>query len=65
MMGNEYLEILRQNPEFLNLLKRVNEHRPIIPLHNMDPDNTESWKANSYMQRGFDLALSLLGENNE
>ena len=62
---NEFLEILRQNETFQKVMKDMKEQRPTIPLHNYDPDNTEEWKALSNQQRGFDLALTLLGESFE
>lgn len=61
----EYLEILRQNQQFLDMLKEINKHRPLLPRHTLEPDNTEHWKAMSWMQQGFDLYASLLGEDNE
>ena len=62
---NEFLEILRQNETFQKVMSGIREERPIIPLHTYDPDNTEEWKALSNQQRGYDLALALLGEHNE
>ena len=61
----EYLEILRQSPEFQSLLKEIGKQRPVLPVHNYDPDNTEQWKALSHQQRGFDFAMSLFGESYE
>lgn len=62
---SENLHILRQNELFQLEMKRVKEQRPLVPLHNYEPDNTEEWKALSNQQRGFDLALSLFGEQDE
>lgn len=61
----EYVEILRQRPEFQALLKEIKEQRPIIPRYIHEPDNTEEWKANSNIQKGFDLVLMYLGEDDE
>jgi hypothetical protein len=62
----EYLVALRLTPEFQNCLEIINRERPIVPLSNYNPDNTEEWKALSNMQRGFDLCHSLLsGHVNE
>ena len=58
----EYLIALRSTQEFQNCLEWMKKERPIIPLHNHDPDNTELWKALSNQQRGFDLCMTLLGE---
>ena len=62
MLMNKYVEILRQSPEFISLMAEIKEARPIIPVYSHSPDNTEEWKANSNVQKGFDLALSFLGE---
>ena len=62
MIKNEYLVMLRATPEFQGIMKQVKSHRPVIPVHSINPDNTDEWKANSWMQQGFDLCLSLLGE---
>ena len=61
-MANQYLEALRSTPEFQAELKRVKAQRPIIPAYNPTEDNTEMWKAQSMMQQGFDLCLTLFGE---
>ena len=59
---NEYVEIMRQNPAFVSLMAEIKQERPIIPVYSHSPDNTEEWKANSNIQKGFDLALGFLGE---
>jgi len=59
----EYLEILRNQPEFLLLMKEIKSQRPLIPEYNHHDDNIEEWKANSNMLKGFRLALSFLGED--
>ena len=56
------LEILRQNETFQTVMREIKKERPAIPPYNHEPDNTEEWRALSNQQRGFDLALSLLGE---
>jgi len=61
----EYLEILRQHEVFPIVMKELKEQRPTIPPYNHSPDNTEEWKSLSNQQRGYDLALSVLGEDNE
>ena len=62
-MKDSYLEALRSTLEFQELLERVKAHRPIIPAHSPEMDNTEDWKAKSAMLQGFDLCLTLFGEN--
>ncbi len=57
-----YLKSLRETNEFQNLIKRVKTQRPIVPVYDANDDNTEIWKANCYMLKGFDLCLTLLGE---
>ena len=61
-MANDYLEALRSTHEFQLLLAEVKTHRPTIPAHSPEKDNTEDWKAKSAMQQGFDLCLTLFGE---
>ena len=61
-MADQYLEALRSTQEFQELLGRVKAHRPTVPAHNPDKDNTEDWKARSAMKQGFDLCLTLFGE---
>ena len=58
----EYLIALRSTQEFQNMLEWMKKERPQIPLYEHAPDNTESWKAMSNQQRGFDLCMTLLGE---
>jgi len=59
-----YLEMLRSTAEFQALVVMLKENRPVIPAYTHSPDNTETWKANSNQLQGFNLALTLLGENN-
>ena len=61
----EYLEVLRLQPEFIALIAQIKEERPIIPVYTHNPDNTDEWKANSNMQKGFNLCLHFLGENDD
>lgn len=59
----EYLEVLRSVPEFHTVISKVKEYRPVVPVYDHTDDNTEAWKANSNMLKGFNLVLTLLGEN--
>jgi len=65
MIKNEYLAALRGTKEFHDLMAQLKKQRPTIPTFNAESDNTEIWKANSNMQRGFDLCLTLLGEKTD
>ena len=58
-----YLEILRSTEEFQMLLSQIKEQRPVIPVYDHINDNTEAWKANSNILKGFNLVLTLLGED--
>ena len=62
---NEYLEVLRQQEAFHRVIEGLKRHKPVIPAYSHFPDNTEEWKANSNILKGFNLALILLGENDE
>lgn len=61
-MIDAYRELLiRLNHD--ELFKRfINEivlpARPVVPQHTPEKDNTDTWKAKSAAQRGFDLCLS-------
>jgi hypothetical protein len=59
---NDYLEQLRAQPLFQELMKGIREERPVVPAYSYTDDNTEEWKALSNIQRGFDKCLILLGE---
>jgi hypothetical protein len=60
---NSYLEALKMTAEYQALLKGVKQQRPIVPVYNPESDNTDAWKANSMMQKGFDLCLMFMGDN--
>ena len=57
-----YLQMLRSTAEFQALIVKLKESRPVIPAYNHQPDNTEDWKASSNQRQGFNLCLTLLGE---
>lgn len=57
-----YLQVLRQSPEFRALLDEIKLNRPSVPLFDPNEDNTEVWKTQCGLQQGFDLAMSLFGE---
>ena len=61
----QYLEVLKQNPTYQEVIKDLKLEKPIVPVYDHVSDNTEEWKAKSNMQRGFNLVLSLLGESYE
>lgn len=58
----EYLQLLRSMPEFQLLITELYDHRPVVPEYDYTDDNTQEWKALSNKRQGFDLALTLLGE---
>ena len=62
---NPYLENLRQSPDFQLLLSDIKHQRPSVPMHDPNDDNTEIWKTQCGLRQGFDLAMSLFGENYE
>jgi len=43
------------------IVKELEEKKPIIPQHDPSKDNTEDWKAQSAMLKGYLLACTILG----
>jgi len=62
---NDYLFTLRSTIEFQNLIKEIKQHRPVIPVYDCEEDNTERWKANSNILKGYNLCLAHLGETDD
>jgi len=60
---NEFLESLKGNHQYNDLIKSVNKNKPVIPRYDYDSNNTEDWKAKSNMLKGFELAMALMGDN--
>ncbi len=60
MINKVYLSNLLQTEDFQDLLKALEEKRPVIPAHTVNPDNTEEWKSKSASQNGFDLIFKLI-----
>jgi len=58
-LKNEYLEMIRTQPEFAKAVEEIIKMRPTIPPHDFNEDNTEQWKSMSAQQRGFDLCIYL------
>ena len=61
----EYVNVLRQYPEFQLLIDEIKQEKPVIPVYNHDPDNTEEWKANSNILKGYSMVLMYLGDKDE
>lgn len=53
-----FLSNLLDTEEFNNLLDAVESLRPMIPIHTVEPDNTEEWKSKSANRNGFDLCFN-------
>ena len=49
----------------VQLIREILKHRPQIPSHNFQKDNSEEWKARSAEQRGFDIWTTYLEINLE
>lgn len=61
----EVLLELYSDERVLKLIREILKQRPQIPMHNVQSDNTEEWKARSHEQRGFDIWLTYLKINLE
>ncbi len=61
-MNKAYLQVLRQSPEFQELMKEIKTHAPVIPYYDYQTDNTKEWQALSHKRLGFEMVLTLLGE---
>lgn len=62
MHKNEYLLHLHSDELFQQfVVKDLEKNKPIIPQHDPAKDNTEDWKAQSAMLKGYLLACTLLG----
>lgn len=59
---NELLQRLRSYPEFELVMAEVKQQKPVIPVYDPVSDNTEEWKSLSNQRKGFELLLTLLGE---
>lgn len=60
---DELLLSFRSHPLYQELKRDLRDARPVIPVFDPSTDNTETWKANSMKQEGFDLCLALLQIN--
>jgi hypothetical protein len=54
-----FLQEIKEHPAFPELMKRINEGRPVIPEFDSMNDNTEDWKKKSGIKRGYDLCLAM------
>ena len=60
---DEFIQKLRSYPEFKHVQAKLQAQKPTIPAYDYYSDNTEEWKALSNQRKGYDLALSILGES--
>jgi len=51
------LKDLAGHPDWMALIKAVEQMRPQVPSWDANTDNTEDWKRKSAMQEGFDLCF--------
>ncbi len=43
-------------------MKEIKTHAPVIPYYDYQTDNTKEWQALSHKRLGFEMVLTLLGE---
>jgi len=58
-LEQDFLTFIKSHGYWPLFREKLLSHRPEIPPHNPDEDNTESWKSASAQQKGFDLCCSL------
>jgi len=52
-----FIQEIHQHPAFPELLKRIEESRPVLPEFDPLKDNAEQWKHASGMRKGFERCL--------